>query len=467
MELRPNLIQQTSQIMTITPQVIQSLRLLTYGQEELATFLREQEEKNPLIEVVGGHPGPARTGPEAAPMASRGPGAGPAGGAATALAGDLRGIEDLCAATVTLRDHLLRQVELSFRTSADKIIATEIVESLEPDGYLRRPLHAIADALGVDETRAEDILTGIHGFEPVGVGARDLRECLRLQIRDQGLLSPAMETMLDHLDLVARCDHARLMRLCQVTEESLGEMLRALRSLDPRPGLEFDQGDTLPALPDLTLDMAEDGSFRIELNTEFLPRVLVDREYYAEVRAATKGEDDTRFLVDCMKDANWLTRNLDQRANTILRVATEMVRRQRDFFVHGADHLKPLVQNDIAEAVGMHPSTICRATSNKYILTNRGMIELKALFSNALSASDGGCDLSAGSVRARIGALVQNETARSVLSDEAIARTLRAEGVDIARRTVAKYRDLMRIPSSQMRRRQKRARALEKAACSA
>lgn len=484
MRLDASLSQRPEQGLAITPQVIQSIKLLKFGQEDLYAFLREQEERNPLIEVVATAPERAAGGGSASSGSSIT--SGPSGPASTAAASDrtpllrpssgnlgvqtsnneIRTVEDTCASGVSLREWLLQQVECTIRHPAERLIARDIAESIDPDGYLRRDLDEIAETLGVSERCIERVLRDVQTLEPAGVGARSLSECLRLQLREADRLCPAMEILLDHLDLLANCDLTRLSKVCNVEQSKLAEMVHIIRSLDPRPGLQFDGEPTLPALPDLKLSQSDDGAFHVELNSTLLPRVLVDREYYAELRSGTNDEDDTRFVVDCMRNATWLTRNLDQRARTILAVATEIVKRQKAFFLHGVEHMKPLNQSDVAEAVGLHPSTVCRATSNKYIMTDRGMFELKYFFSNEVGGEDAAGHASE-SIRSRIRVLIQNEESDKVLSDEHIATILRDDGVNLARRTVAKYREMMNIPSSQMRRRQKKAAALKQEFCAA
>lgn len=465
MELRSNLFTQTKQSLAITSGMIQSIQLLKFGQEDLFEFLREQEESNPLIEVVGRPDGLA-----AKPAAKEMPRQRDVGGRSAGVGGAtdaLSSLEETFAEVVTLRRHLLRQSDLTFRSTADRMIAAELVEAIEPDGYMRGDLDEIADELSTSVARVEAVLEQVQRFDPAGVGARNLGECLSLQLRETGRLTPQLATLLDNLSLLAQAKHAELAKLCDVSLPDVAEMAREIRDLDPRPGLQYDADPVLPALPDLKVDFREDGSFHLELNSDLLPRVLVDREYYAEMRAGSKGTEDAHFVVDCMKDANWLIRNLDQRANTILKVATEIVKQQKEFFLRGVEYIKPLCQGDVADAVGIHRSTVCRATAGKYILTNRGMFELNFFFSNALASADGDADHSAESVRAKIRALVEAETAKRVLSDDALMMALRNDGVEIARRTVAKYREMMNIPSSQVRKRLKRAAAAEQNLCSA
>lgn len=485
MDLRPNLLGQLKQSIVITPQIIQSIKLLKYGHDDLCAYLKDKEERNPLIEVVLSEPKvpepkalhetktpvdstlPERVSRVTSDTPNRASAGGSAGGVSSARGNDLPGIEETFASTTTLREHLLHQIGLNIRGSAEQIVAAEIVESIEPDGYLRRDLDEIAFCLGVSEHRIEEVLALVQLFEPTGVGARNLAECLRLQLEEEGPLSPAMTVLLANLDIMASFNLPALARLCKVQQQDVMTMIHDIRQLEPRPGKHFDCEMTMPALPDVSVDVHADGSCHVELNSALLPKVLVNREYYAEMRAVATGEEDTRFVTDCMKDANWLTRNLDQRANTLLGVATELVKRQKDFFLHGVEHIKPLCQGDVADALDMHRSTVCRAISGKYMMTNRGLFELKFFFSNAVNATEGKDDFSAESIRAKIRHLIANEGSRKTLSDDAIMSILREEGVEIARRTVAKYREMMGIPPSSVRRRQQRVARIESQFCTA
>lgn len=479
MEMSHRLLGQTRQTVAITPRVIQSIKLLKFGHDELCAYLKEQEERNPLIDVIMPEPKsvPAqtfenRTTDLANPISGKREQAasgisrvGSTAGGTRASGDSLPGIEETFAATMTLREVLLQQVEVSIRNEMSKLIAREIVESLEPDGYLRRDIDEIAECLGVSCERVESVLGRVQRFEPSGVGARSLSECLRLQLDEAGDLTAAMRVLLDNLEILAEFDLGAMARLCKVDRQEVAEMVCAIRKLDPRPGKRYDAEAVMPAMPDVNVELRRDGSTHVELNTALLPRVLINREYYSEMTAVATGKEDTRFVSDCMKDANWLTRNLDQRANTLLKVATEIVKRQKDFLLHGVEHIKPLCQGDVAEVLGMHRSTVCRAISGKYMMTNRGLFELKYFFSNAIHSSAGQDDFSAESIRARIRSLIEAEPGAKVLSDDAITAALRAEGIDVARRTVAKYREMMNIPSSSVRRRLRRAAMIEAEAC--
>ncbi len=302
----------------------------------------------------------------------------------------------------------------------------------------------------------EATLTEVQQFDPCGVFARDLGDCLALQLRDQNRLDPAMQALLKNLDLVARRDIPRLIRICGVDGEDIADMLSEIRELDPKPGLAFAGDDVQTLIPDVYVARNAKGEWQLELNTETLPRVLVNNRYSAKVDARGSGKETKAFLSDCLSSANWLVKSLDQRANTILRVATEIVLQQEQFLERGVQFLRPLNLRMVADAIGMHESTVSRVTSNKYMATPRGIFELKYFFTSAIASADGSAAHSAESVRHRIKELVDAEAVVKILSDDKIVELLQGEDIDIARRTVAKYREAMRSPSSVQRRRLKK-----------
>jgi RNA polymerase sigma-54 factor len=287
------------------------------------------------------------------------------------------------------------------------------------------------------------------------VCARKLAECLANQLKERDRFDPAMQALVAHLDLLAKRDFAALRRCCGVGDEDLVDMIAEIRRLDPKPGIRFGSTIVQPVIPDAFVRPGPDGSWIIELNSDTLPKVLVNQAYYARVASATKAEADKTYLGDCLQSAAWLVRALDQRAKTILKVATEIVRQQEAFLTNGVEHLRPLNLKTVAEAIGMHESTVSRVTANKSMATPRGTFELKFFFTSAIAAANGGDAHSAEAVRHRIRQLIDTETANEILSDDTIVEKLRAAGIDIARRTVAKYREAMRIPSSVQRRRDK------------
>jgi RNA polymerase sigma-54 factor len=295
----------------------------------------------------------------------------------------------------------------------------------------------------------------VQDFDPPGVFARDLRECLGLQLRDRNRLDPAMQALLDNLPLLAARNAPALIRLCGVDAEDLAEMVAEIKALDPRPGHAFDPPLAQPVIPDIMMRADPQDGWIVELNADTLPRVLVNNRYYARISQAARSKAEREYLTDRLQAANWLVKSLHQRATTILKVASEIVEQQDGFFRHGVQALRPLILRDIADAIGMHESTVSRVTTNKYIATPRGLFELKYFFTSSIAASRGGEAHSAEAVRFRIRGLIDREPSGDTLSDEKLVELLQKDGVDIARRTVAKYREAMRIPSSVQRRREK------------
>ena len=339
-------------------------------------------------------------------------------------------------------------------TGVDAAIAAVLIDAVDDGGYLRAEVAEVADRLGCDEARVAGVLTRLQGFEPTGVFARSVAECLMLQLKERDRYDPAMAALLDNLELVARRDMAQLRRLCGVDEDDLKDMLAELRALTPRPGAAFGGEPSAPVVPDVIVRESLGGLWHVELNSDVLPRLLVDQRYHARVAGGARSDADRTFVADCLASANWLVRSLDQRAKTILKVASEIVRQQDGFLAFGVEHLRPLNLKTVAEAIGMHESTVSRVTSNKYMATPRGVFEMKFFFTASIASSDGGAAHSAESVRHKIRQMIDAERdADGVLSDDSIVEILKAAGVDIARRTVAKYREALRIPSSVERRR--------------
>ncbi len=366
------------------------------------------------------------------------------------------GLEARLCSRKSLREHLLEQVGLLGLDDTARAIAAHLVARLDADGYLREPVEEIAAQLGVREREVENVLAVLQGLEPAGVCARNLAECFRLQLADMGELSRSMETLLDNLELLARREFEKLATLCGVAPGELPAMAERLRRLDPRPGAALGAPEPQVVVADVIVRAAPDGSWLVELNGETLPRVLVNNQYRAIVAGGGMRERDKVFIHDCAQRASWLVKSLDQRARTILAVAREIVRRQDGFLLHGVRALKPLTLKQVAEAVDMHESTISRVVANKHMATPRGILPMRYFFSAAIAASGGEEAVSAEAVRQRIRELIEAEPPQAVLSDDAIVAALRREGIEIARRTVAKYREAMGIPSSVRRRREKR-----------
>jgi RNA polymerase sigma-54 factor len=497
-----------SQALVMTPQLMQAIKLLQLSNLDLAAYVEGELERNPLLERTSEGPGEAgqaaegsTSGPgEAAGEASDGEWvkadvngsaaiedsfdtpienvfpdsaeepARPAQNEPAAYSewagvgsggredGDYN-LEAFVSAEATLADHLGEQLALAIADPARRMIGRHLIDLVDEAGYLTGDLAAVADRLGAPPTDIEAVLAVLQGFDPPGVCARNLSECLTIQLKDRNRFDPAMQALLAHLDLVARRDLSSLRRICGVDDADLADMIAEIRRLNPKPGLAFGSAVVQPIVPDVFVRPRADGGWQVELNSDTLPKVLVNQSYYANVSRTTKKDSEKSYLAECLQTATWLMRALDQRAKTILKVSTEIVRQQDAFFAHGVQFLRPLNLKTVADAISMHESTVSRVTANKYMATSRGIFELKYFFTSSIAASDGGEAHSAEAVRHRIKQLIDAENAREVLSDDTIVERLREAGIDIARRTVAKYREAMRIPSSVQRRREKHAAA--------
>lgn len=516
MVLTPRLDQRQSQSLVMTPQLQQAIKLLQLSNLELAEFVEQELEQNPMLErddsdsrsdaadtaessegADGGETPDANEGMDDAAAGDEmsmdfgddGDG-GPADGdmdvalddlysqdgqtdavQAAADAGfektlptsvsggydeDLPGFDQTLSSEITLRDHLLEQMGVDLSDHVDRMIGAYLIDSLDETGYLTADLETVAQALDCEHDQVEAVLARLQQFDPPGVFARDLQECLALQLADRDRLDPAMAAFIENLDLVARREFKALAKVCGVDAEDIADMVAELKSLNPKPALAFDGDVAQPVIPDVLMRARPSGGWHIELNPDTLPRVLVNNQYYAEISSA-KGasKTDKQYITEQYQSANWLVKSLHQRATTILKVAKEIVRQQDAFFLKGVQHLKPLVLRDIADVIDMHESTVSRVTANKYLASPRGIFELKYFFTSSISRADGGEAFSAEAIKHRIKAMIDDEPPMKILSDDKIVDLLRADGVDIARRTVAKYREALGIPSSVQRRRQK------------
>ncbi len=364
-------------------------------------------------------------------------------------------LEAFVSSEPTLADHLAEQMALAISDPAQRLIGAYLIDLVDEAGYVVGDLAVIADKLGTSLTDVEAVLAVLQGFDPPGICARDLAECLAIQLKERDRFDPAMQALIEHIEILAKRDFAALRRICGVDEEDLNEMAAEIRRLNPRPGLTFGSALVQPVVPDILVRSGPDAGWVVELNVETLPKVLVNQSYYSEVSKSARNAGEKSYLAECLQNATWLVRALDQRARTILKVASEIVRQQDAFLAHGVQHLRPLNLRTVADAIGMHESTVSRVTANKFMATPRGIFELKYFFTSAIAAADGGDAHSAEAVRHRIKQLIDGEGPRDILSDDTIVEKLREAGIDIARRTVAKYREAMRIPSSVQRRREK------------
>ena len=490
-----------SQALVMTPQLMQAIKLLQLSSLDLAAYVEGELERNPLLERASDEEGPAtpeqpesiaeardepspsdwsgdeletsrtameqslgtelenvfpddstpRASPAEAPLPaySEWSGVGTGGGE-----GD-NNLEAYLSAETTLAAYLVEQMALAIADPMRRMIGQYLIDMVDEAGYLGGDLANVADKLGAPLAEVEAVLATLQKFDPPGVCARNLTECLAIQLRERDRFDPAMQILVAHLELLAKRDLAALRRVCGVDDEDLVEMIAEIRSLNPKPGLAFGSTTVQPIVPDVMVRAAPDGTWQVELNSDTLPKVLINQRYHAKVAKGTKNDKDKTYIADCLQTATWLVRALDQRAKTILKVSSEIVRQQDAFLAKGVQHLRPLNLKTVADAISMHESTVSRVTANKYMATSRGIFELKYFFTSSIASADGGEAHSAEAVRHRIRQLIDGETVSDILSDDTIVEKLRSAGVDIARRTVAKYREAMRIPSSVQRRREK------------
>ena len=497
--------------LTMTPQLMQSIQLLQYSPLELSHFIDQQIQSNPLLELAHNDealPSQIEDWEEAvdenlsmgdgdisqvnnmenvldvnmsnvfpddeiAPqgnsnqqMNSRhcdrdnyqvGPSDQIRQTGQISLSGKGIDLDSFAAQGPGLRQAMSEQVAVEFKDARERFIAMEFIDYLDDAGYFDATLDSLADRLVIDLTAAEDILSRVQQFDPPGIFARNLSECLSLQLQRKKKLHQPMEILIENLDLLVRKDFKSLSKICGVGDKKIIQMMTDIRSLDPKPGTKFVSYEVQTVIPEILLDKLDDGSWRVEINPDTLPHLLVDQSYFATVtQGVDKASADYKFMNECLQSANWLSRSLDQRVQTIIKVALEIVKHQKAFFDKGVQHLRPLNLKTIADAIGMHESTISRVTSNKYMMTPRGMFNLKYFFTVSIGGVDGLNNHSAESIRQRIKTLINAEDVKRVLSDDNIVLLLKDDNIEIARRTVAKYRESLNIPSSVQRRREKK-----------
>jgi RNA polymerase sigma-54 factor len=490
------------QQLVMTPQLQQAIRLLQLSNMELMQYVETELERNPLLEPDDSGESPTRTEaetaadfpkpeeppaspddnwldlgkpvadpegtfdtdydnvyPDAAPS-DRGGDQGQSGWANVRQRGagsdDDVNIEAFVANEVSLHQHLSEQLPLVLQEPAERLIGQYLIDMIDEAGYLPADLSSLPEKLGAPPELVDRVLAQLQTLDPPGVSARSLKECLALQLKEQNRYDPVVAAFLDNLHLLASHNLSALKKAVGIEMDELMEIVAEIKHLNPKPGLKYGSVQMQPVVPDVLLRAAPDGSWIVELNSDTLPRVLVNRTYLTTVTKTASSAADRNYLLECLQTANWLVKSLDQRARTILRVAEEIVRQQDGFFTHGVQYLRPLNLKTVADAISMHESTVSRVTSNKYIATPRGIFELKYFFTSAIASAEEGESHSSEAVRHRIKQMIDGETPASVLSDDKIVEKLKCDGIDIARRTVAKYREAMRIPSSVQRRRDKR-----------
>ena len=426
------------QSMVVTQQLRQAIVLLQMGNTELESFIEAQSSENPFVELgTRSLPPPPLPGTGAA---SR----GDDWDRIAALPDD---------AGPSLYAHVAAQMAAMGKDEAETRLATAFLEALEPSGWLGATPEDIALRCGSTESEAEDMLARLQALDPAGVFARNLAECLTLQAQDQGLLTPLFARVLANLPLVAAADLAGLARACGCQPGDLRPVLRDLRSLDPKPGTRFDGRNEPVRQPDLIISAAVGGGWQVDLNRSTLPSVVVRLDEARRLTPASRDKTTAGYVAERLSVARWLSRAVEHRNRTVLKIGEQVAKRQMDFLARGPAHLRPMILREVAEAAGVHESTVSRVSNGIMVATPHGTFPLKRFFSAALPSRDeaGG---SAGAVRHRIERIIRGEPADRPLSDDHIVKLLEAEGVQVARRTVAKYREQLNIPSSSMRRRQ-------------
>ncbi len=475
MELRarPEVLQ--AQVLSLTPDMLQSLSFLALPSADLAAAVAAEIEANPLLKWADPALAPPSVFASQAPVPQLRAGgerrsytAG-SGRVATHGSGQSRdgapSVEDFAhPEAIRLTAHLVRQLDLTTVDPDMRILGRVLIDALDPAGYLTEPLQGIADEFDCTLDEVEAALKLVQDCEPTGVGARSLRECLLLQLHERGQDDAATLKILERLDLVARRDWETLLTITGLSRAEIAKSVKLLTTLDPKPGLAFSDADAIIREPDILVVPASDGTLRVEINPATLPKILVDKDYHTHVAASVTRAEDKSFLRDCLTRARWLSRTLERRAETLLRVAGEIVRQQEGYFRQGMGAMRPLTLKDVAETLDLHESTISRTVSGKSFSSPHGMIAMRALFTAALEATDRGEAHSAKAVCHRIRQLVVDEgKSGHALSDEALARRLAQEGVVVARRTVAKYRAILHIPASSLRQRRLIDAGMEKA----
>lgn len=500
MALGPRLDLRQSQSLVMTPQLQQAIKLLALSNLELETYIAEEIEKNPLLDTGdlsaepkgddGGENGadlPPEPGSQGSDeILSSGPaeaestldmagdadqfsnnslsesdGAldgglglnGSSSSGSSGVGGESPDFENMLVAETTLAEHLMEQAG-AILSGSDLLIAQHLIDQIDEAGYLQADLLEFAHRLGVQLDDVKRILVEVQSLEPVGIGARDLAECLALQAKEADRYDPAMARLIDNLDLLAKGALPQLKRMCGVDDEDLMDMISEIRAYDPKPGCKIGGGDVQAVVPDIFI-AERAGKWLIEINSATLPKVLVNRTYFTELKDGAQDKASKEWLNDCMADASWLVKALDQRQRTIIKVATEIVKQQENFFREGVEHLRPLTLKNVADKIEMHESTVSRVTSNKYLSCSRGTFELKYFFTSGIQSSTGGEAASAEAVKSHIKSLIDNEDPKKILSDDKLVALLKDKGFDIARRTVAKYREALGLGSSVQRRRQK------------
>ena len=487
----PRLELRQGQTLVMTHQLQQSIKLLQCNAHELQMFVTQELEKNPFLqqeessedentpaettevdeispreadfeddasfasEMEGSHMDGDESGNIERDYLQPAMGSSSGGSGDYNAADDTRTIDDNPAQDKSLREHMLEQLQIDITDPVERLIGANLIDLIDEAGYLKEEWSMLADSLGVEKADIEAVLTKLQKFDPAGVCARDLRECLGLQLNDKNRLDPAMECLLENLDLLGAAKYPELQKKCGVDKDDLRQMVMEIRELNPKPGSGFVHEVVQAVEPDMFIRRTPDGNWHLELNMNNFPKVMVNRRYYKKVSATTRNVRDKEYVQEQFGSASWLVRALEQRAQTMLKVGDELIKQQDAFFRLGVKYLKPMTLKDIAAGTGYHESTISRVTNGKFLVCPRGTFELKYFFTSALTRSHGADDISSAAVKQHIDELIKKETMEHILSDDEIVETLAARNITIARRTVAKYRDALGIPSSPKRKRLK------------
>jgi RNA polymerase sigma-54 factor len=485
MALGPQLALRQSQSLVMTPQMQQAVKLLALSNLELETFIEQSLHANPLLEIgdTSREAGDGADSTGVVTPAPEEPSCDGGGDGDSALDLDPQAISDEAKIrgdngdwsdaavgpssddhTVrtepdpdapTLAQHLTDQLAAAAHDAREAFVAARIIGELDDSGYLSVPLEDIANELDIPANEAERALALVQSLDPTGVGARSLAECIALQAKEADRYDPCMARLIDNLDLVARGEVARLKRLCEVDDEDFADMLAELRRYDPKPGCRYGGCEDNAVVPDILMHRTANG-WDVRLNEATLPRLVVNREYYLSLRDGCQDKAARGWLDEQLGEAHWLLRALDQRQKTILKAAAAIIEHQAEFFRRGVAGMRSLTLREVAARIGMHESTVSRVTSNKYLACPFGTFELRYFFSSGIADADGEGDASSQAVKARIRALIDAEQPDAILSDDKLVDLLKAEGLDLARRTVAKYREAMGLGSSVERRRRKK-----------
>ncbi len=487
----PKLELRQGQTLVMTQQLQQSIKLLQCNAQELQTFVAQELEKNPFLQQEDPNdeentPAETTQSEEDAPreadfeedasfaseMETSQPewdessdierdylqpatGSSSGGSGDYNAADDTRTIDDNPAQDKSLREHLLEQLQIDITDPVERLIGANLIDLVDESGYLKEEWRVLAETLGVEDDDIEAVLIKLQTFDPAGVCARDLKECLTIQLKDKNRYDPAMECLLENLELLGAAKYPELQKLCGVDKDDLRDMVMDIRELNPKPGSSFSHEVAQAVEPDMFIRRTPDGNWHLELNMNNFPKVMVNRRYYKTVSKTARNVRDKEYVQEQFGSASWLVRALEQRAQTMIKVGEEMIKQQDAFFRLGVKYLKPMTLKDIAAGTGYHESTISRVTNGKFLICPRGTFELKYFFTSALARSHGGDDVSSAAVKQHIDELIKKETLEHILSDDEIVETLAARNITIARRTVAKYRDALGIPSSPKRKRLK------------